>query len=189
MFGQQAAWVRHNGLMSENFTIHPADVKDGAVRPFGPVDPETKRQLSIPGTFVRIVRYADLPLSVELSCVFDGEKIQVKKLCAVGDAESYVTSRDLTQLSLPSVIRQIGLQVITDAAYWTMEWQDAHSVKEGLKSDPHFLAQLYWFEHATWGSPRVAVQEYLGCKRTTANYYIRMAGTVTPLPGLHKKQK
>lgn len=175
--------------MSDNFTIELADVKDGDFRPFGPVDPETKRQLSIPEKFTRVVKYSDIPLSVELTCVFDGEKIQVKKLCAMSQPEAFVTSRDLTQLSLPAVIRRIGLQVIPDAEYWTMEWQDDHALKLGLKSDPHFLAQLYWFEHATWGSPRVAVQEYMGCKRTTANYYIRLAAGVTALPGLHKKGK
>ncbi len=186
MFGRIAAWVRHNGLMNETFTISRTDVKDGNPIAFGPMDKETKRQLEIPETFTRRVSYADLSLVAELSCVFDGEKIQVKKICVEGQS-AFVTSRDLTQLALPAVIRQIGFQVIPDSEYWTKAWQDDHSIKEGLKSDPFFLAQLYWFEHATWGSPRVAIQEYMAVKRTTANYYIRLAATVTPLPGLHKK--
>lgn len=172
--------------MNENFTISRTDVKDGHPIAFGPVDKETKRQLEMPQTFTRRVEYTDQPLVAELSCVFDGEKIQVKKICVEGQ-NSFVTSRDLTQLALPSVIRQIGLQVIPDSEYWTKSWQDDHSIKEGLKSDPYFLAQLYWFEHVTWGSPRVAIQQYMECKRTTANYHIRLAAAVTPLPGLHKK--
>lgn len=173
--------------MSENFTISKADVKDGVMVTFGPVDPENRRQLSIPKTFTRFVDYIDSTLVVELQCVFDGEKIQVSKI-SVANNGGFVTSRDLTQLSLPAVIRQMGLQVIPDSEYWTQEWQDANFKKHGLKYDSWFIAQLYWFEHATWGSPRVAVQELMGCKRTTANYYIRLAGEKTPLPGQHNKK-
>lgn len=174
--------------MSENFTISKADVKDGGMVTFGPVDPENRRQLSIPKTFTRFVDYTDSSLVVELQCFFDGEKIQVSKISVVNNG-GFVTSRDLTQLSLPAVIREMGFQVIPDSEYWTQEWQDANSIKHGLKYDSWFIAQLYWFEHATWGSPRVAVQEFMGCKRTTANYYIRLAGEKTPLPGQHKKDK
>lgn len=180
--------MRHNGQMSENFTISRADVKDGKMVTFGPIDPENMKRLSIPKTFTRFVDYTDSSLAVELQCVFDGEKIQVSRI-SVANSGGFVTSRDLTQLSLPAVIRQIGLEVIPDSEYWTQEWQDANSIKHGLKYDSWFIAQLYWFEHATWGSPRVAVQEFMGCKRTTANYYIRLAGEKTALPGQHKKTR
>lgn len=174
--------------MDVKITVSEADVRDGQLIPFGPVDPETKRQLHILETFTRAVTYEDMPFRLVLGCVFDGEKIQVQKLTIEGMG-AFVTSRDLTQLALPSVIRQVGMSVIPESEFWTQDWQDANSVKEGLKANSYFLAQMYWMEHATWGSPRVTIQNYLQCQRTTANYYIRLAANIVGLPGLHGKKK
>ena len=151
---------------------------------FGPLTKDAQRMLQVPGRFIRTVLYQDLPLKLELEFMFDGDKVQIRRLEAEATS-GHVTSRDLTQLSLPSITRDAALSAVRDANYWIAVQKNVES-DSGL--DLVFLAQLYWFEHVTWGSPRLAIQNFLGCKRTTANYYIRMIGSKFALPGVHKQK-
>jgi hypothetical protein len=172
------------GVAVAVYRILPTEDSLGELVSFGPLTTGTQRMLQIPGRFARTVLYQDLPLKLELNFVFDGDKVQIRRLEAEATSE-HVTSRDLTQLALPSITRDAALSAVRNADYW-IEVQKNVQSDSGL--DLMFLAQLYWFEHVTWGSPRLAIQNFLGCKRTTANYYIRMIGSKFALPGVHKEK-
>jgi len=164
------------------FTVAKTGKKDGAVVSFGPPTSLVKHPLAIAQLFTRSVSYDDMAMSLEIDFSFDGDKVQIKRLVADGGV-SYVGSRDLTQLSLPAVTREAAISAIPNSKFWLNDYK---KIQFDKASDLTLLAQLYWFEHVTWGSPRVAIQEFLGCKRTTANYYIRLVGALTSLPGQHK---
>ncbi len=164
------------------FTVAKTGKKDGEVVSFGPPSSLVRYPLEIAKQFTRSVSYKDMGISLEIDFLFDGDKVQIGRLVADGGV-GYVASRDLTQLSLPAVTRQAAISAIPNAKFWL---DDYKKIQFDKASDLTLLAQLYWFEHVTWGSPRVAIQEFLGCKRTTANYYIRLVGALTPLPGQHK---
>ena len=164
------------------FTVAKTGKKDGEVVSFGPPSSLVRYPLEIAKQFTRSVSYKDMGISLEIDFLFDGDKVQIGRLVADGGV-GYVASRDLTQLSLPAVTREAAISAIPNAKFWL---DDYKKIQFDKASDLTLLAQLYWFEHVTWGSPRVAIQEFLGCKRTTANYYIRLVGALTPLPGQHK---
>jgi hypothetical protein len=130
------------------------------------------------------VEYLSLSINLELTFGFDGDKVQITRLLAEA-MNGHIGSRDLTQMSLPAVTRDAARAAVTDSKFWS---GDFNKQAEQRNSDFHFLAQLYWFEHVTGGSPRLVIQDFLGCKRTTANYYIRLVGSQFSLPGIHKKK-
>jgi hypothetical protein len=164
------------------FTVAKTSKKDGGVISFGPPTSLVRHPLAIAQRFSRSVSYENMGISLEIEFLFDGDKVQIQRLVADGGV-GYVGSRDLTQLSLPAVTREAAISAIPNAKFWLDDYKEIQFDKA---SDLTLLAQLYWFEHVTWGSPRVAIQEFLGCKRTTANYYIRLVSALTPLPGQHK---
>ena len=170
--------VRHNGKMSENFHIERTEDPDGPMVQVGPVMPHGQSQLQVPTHLTRRVFYGEGDPVVEVSIAFSGERLEVVALKATATTGS-ITSLFLTQLALPKAIRQIAIDVVPNGSLWTLDEREGGM---GLESSD-FLAQLYWFEHLSWGSPRGAIMKYMGWSRTTANWHIRKVEKVFPLPG------
>jgi hypothetical protein len=174
--------------MTDLLAIERGSKPDGDFVSFGNVDPKSDLRLRVPRAFQRIVTYSDLQLRLTLDCEFSGERIEIDKML-VESAGKYIASRELTQLRLPHVIRTLALEVIPQAQEWTIEtrhekdktWESLkHSVSDG------FLAQMYWFEHVSWGAPRASLMSYMGYSRTTANAHIKKIAKEFTLPGIHK---
>lgn len=159
---------------------------DGPLVSFGPVDEETGCQLSIPSHFERLAGFVGSDITVKLHLEFRGDKIELKSL-EVRREEGSLSSRDLTQLALPKVIRQIAASVIPEAERWDPSLKGGGTVTESDPSRNNLvaLAQLYWYEHVTWGSPRGRLMELWGISRPWANTLIKKAGLQYPLPGAH----
>jgi hypothetical protein len=174
--------------MDTNRKIRPSDVPDGEIVSFGPIDDRTGKQLAIPRTFSRIVENSALGFQLQLWCEFSGDRIEVKKLTIdAGDGE--IASRKLLQLGLPAIVRQIAFEVVPGAAFWTFEGQERNLDWDAMNTHHEFLAQLYWFEHISWGSPRQEIMRYFGMKRTAANALIRKVARHITLPGSHDKSE
>ena len=172
--------------MEINRKIRPSEIPDGELVHFGPRDEITGRHLAIPRTFSRIVENSALGFELQLWCEFSGDRIEVKKLTIdAGDGE--ISSRKLLQLGLPAIVRHIAFEVVPGAAFWTFEGQERNPDWHAANTDHEFLAQMYWFEHISWGSPRQEIMRYFGMKRTAANSLIRKIARYIKLPGSHDK--
>jgi hypothetical protein len=170
--------------METSFKIEPTGVEDGKRVEFGPFDHETGTQQSIPTSLTRRVVYPELGISALIECVFTGDKLEVQSL-SVQNNGKFVSTKVLTQLGLPSVIREIALEIIPNARMWAFLDSNEILKKEG----PTFLAQVYWFEHVSWGSPRVSIMNYMSWSRTNANFHISKIARNFPLPGAHALDK
>jgi len=164
--------VCHNGFMTSNFRISKSDKPDGFLVPFGPLDPDTGWQLTIPKTFTRKVWYEHLGLDVKISCTFTGQKVEIRSL-SVNSESQEITSRALTQLSLPEVIHEATLSAIPESKRWDLINKKARLEYGSVDSKSLFIAQLYWLEHVSSGTPRAAIMEYLDAPRPTVNQWLR----------------
>jgi hypothetical protein len=157
---------------------------DGPLVKFGPVDTNNSSQLAIPEFLSRTVTYPVLGLRLELRCVFSGDRVEIAKL-TIESSSSYLTTKALTQLALPQVIREIVIQTVPNSQLWRI---DVGSLNQQQRSTA-YLAQLYWFEHISWGSPRACLMTYMGWSRPYANTKIRRIAEEIPLPGAHSESK
>ena len=180
MFGHSLTDVRHNCRMAIDTLVNRIGI-DGPLTEVGPIDPHHDYRLHVPVTFTRLIVESGSEREVTIELSFKGDKLEVTKLC-IQDRGGSISSRDLLTLSLPRLIRLAALDAIPESEFWEKAVPNTPRISDTLKENPLFLSKLYWFEHLTWGSPRVAIQELLGCKRTTANYYIRLASTAYQLP-------
>jgi len=165
-------WVCHNRFMTSNFRISKSDKPDGLLVPFGPLDPDTGWQLTIPKTFTRKVWYGHLGLDVRISFIFTGQKVEIRSLSVNSEGQE-VTSRSLTQLSLPEVIHEATLSAIPDSQKWELSTKKTRLQYGPVDSKSLFVAQLYWLEHVSSGAPRAAIMEYLNAPRPTVNQWLR----------------
>jgi hypothetical protein len=170
--------------MPTEFSIRGNQSDDGPMVSFGPQDVATASQLAIPGSLTRNVSYPSLALEVELSCVFTGDRLEIVKL-AIASRHSFIATKDLTQLSLPQVIRAIVCESVPNSDSWLP--QSPNSFNQSRSEA--FLAQLYWFEHVSWGSPRATLMAYTGWSRPYANTRIKMISKDFKLPGAHSADK
>lgn len=166
--------------MTVAFKILTMAGTDDALARFGPSDPETGLRLSIPKKLVRTVSYPDIRLEVGLLCVFSGERLEIEKI-TIESMGAYVASRDLTQLALPQVMYQIVSEAVPEA---TVLSKLADKDNLDKPNGAHFLAIMYWFEHAGWGAPRARIMEYMGWSRANANFHLKKIGKAIPLPGV-----
>ena len=165
-------WVCHNECMTSNFRISESDKPDGLLVSFGPLDPDTGWQLQIPKTFTRKVSYEELGLDVKISCTFTGQKVEIRSL-TVTSADQEVTSRSLTQLALPEVIYEATLSAIPESKRWDLSNKKTRLEYGSVDSKSLFIAQLYWLEHVSSGTPRAAIMNYLNAPRPTVNQWLR----------------
>lgn len=168
--------------MSYVFEVLKGKAAQGRLVALGPVDPSNGRQLQIPSESEWNVSYRNPDISVTVMCVLSDGRLEIGKLTVEGEPGGILTSRDLTQLNLPAVLREIGLRAVPNSDYWNTS---VKATKLERRTNPEFLAQVYWFEYLTWGSPRQALMDYLEISRTTANTQIRKFATQLLLPGLH----
>lgn len=170
--------------MTLPFKLESAGIADGKSLEFGPFDPETGTQQSIPETLTRKVIYPELGITAVVSCLFTGDKLEIQSI-SVENSGKFISTKVLTQLALPAVIRAIAIEVVPNAKFWAL--LDASDM---LKRDsPAFLAQVYWFEHISWGSPRGSIMAYMSWSRTNANFHISKIARNFQLPGAHALEK
>lgn len=166
--------------MPTEFSIYGDKKEDGPLVSFGPLDTMNSSRLAIPGSLVRRVSYPALALEVELSCAFTGDRLEIVKM-TIASKQSYIATKDLTQLALPQVIREIVRGSVPNSDHWSI--QNTNSLNQP-RSDA-FLAQLYWFEHVSWGSPRATLMTFMGWSRPYANTRIKKIAKEIALPGAH----
>lgn len=168
--------------MSYAFEVVKGKAAQGRLVALGPVDPDSGRQLQIPSESEWSVRYRKPDIAVSIGCVLVDGRLEISKLTVESEPGGILTSRDLTQLNLPAVLREIGLRAVPNSDYWNTSLK---ATKLERRTNPEYLAQVYWFEYLTWGSPRQVLMDYLQISRTTANSQIRKFAKQVPLPGLH----
>lgn len=166
------------------FKLESAGIADGKRQDFGPDNPQMGTKASIPSTLTRRVIYPELGVTALIECVFTGDKLEVQSLNVQNNGK-FVSTKVLTQLALPAVIRAIALEVVPDAQLWV----NLDSNEFPKNDSPTFLAQVYWFEHVSWGSPRGSIMNYMGWSRTNANFHISKIAKLYPLPGAHSRDK
>ena len=165
--------------MSDVFIIKTEGRVDGPLQEFGPVSIQTGKRLTVPSPMRRQVYYPSLAYLVELTCVFTGQRIEIESLEIHGDG-AFINTQYLTQLSLPEVIREIAKEVEVNSEFWACR---TRSMDELRVDDASLIAQIYWYEHVTWGSPRAAVMSYMGWSRTNTNWHLRKISDQYKLPG------
>jgi CRP-like cAMP-binding protein len=158
--------------MGKNFEIRDIEIIESDLINFGPIDPATGWGLKIPQSFEARVDYSELGLEVKLSCRFKNQKVEIQRLQIAG-TDIEVTSRALTQLALPDLIHEVTWSVVPESSKWSLKGKDERLKIGGLNGRSVFLAQLYWLEHVSSGTPRAAIMEYLGAPRPTVNQWLR----------------
>lgn len=151
-----------------NFLISKTENEDGPLREFGPGD---KGRLQIPSYLERRVEYPALGLSATLGLEFSGERLEIRSLCVEGSGKRenrFVATKSLTLLALPAVIGEIARDLVPEARRWQVPSGDQNFK---MHLDPIELAQLYWFEHISWGRPRATVMALTGWSRTNTNFH------------------
>lgn len=151
-----------------DYVISRTENDDGPLIEFGPVGGGA---LKIPSYLERRVQYTTLAVSATLGLEFSGERLEVRRLCVEGTGEGegrFVATKSLTLLALPAVISEIARDLVPESRRWHIP-----SGEQGFKLqlDPLELAQLYWFEHVSWGRPRAKVMALTGWSRTNANFH------------------
>lgn len=167
--------------MSEPFKISASKQKDGKLVQFGPLDTETGWTMAIPEHLTRNVYYPQMKLEITLDCVFSGERLEITLMTIEGRG-GFVSTRDLTQLALPAVMREIAISAVPDSQRWSNPASaDDLSRPEGYG----YLAQMYWFEYVGWGTPRANIMAYMNWSRANANFHIKKINRNFPLPRAH----
>jgi hypothetical protein len=176
--------------MAPRVEIQKTEQADGDFVEFGPLLQGGRNRARIPKTFSRKAVYPDLGLEAHLECSFSGDRIELHRL-ELHRNDGSITTRDLTQLALPWVIREVANNVIPDSFRLSVFIRDNHdleTVKQQKGPTDEILrnvAQIYWYEHVTWGTPRGEIMEFWGISRTTANAWIKKAAKLYGLPGAH----
>ena len=164
--------------MDKEFVIQTEKQTDGPLVQVGPVFPGLLHQIQIPSWSTATVDYGKEMPSVTLHIVFSGERVEISKLEVSADT-GFVTTQFLTQLALPKVLRQFVVESVPNSSTWTLERGE-----EGMGVDSYdFLAQLYWFEHLSWGSPRGTIMKFMGWSRANTNWHLRKIEKEFALPG------
>jgi hypothetical protein len=170
--------------MALTFSLELAGVPDGDFVDFGPFDQKSGLQARIPSKLTRRVKYPELGVVALVECVFTGDRLEIQSICVQKD-EKYLSATALSQLSLPAVVREIALQVVPSAKLWVVSDDNQDQRSRG----PIFLAQVYWFEHISWGSPRGSIMKLMNWSRTNANFHISKISREVELPGAHAKPR
>lgn len=166
--------------MNPSFKVEKTNKADGKRVSFGPPDPETGRALSLPTSFSRRVVYKDLGIAALVECIFNGDRIEVESV-QIEKVTKFVSTKVLTQLALPTVIRALAEELIPNSNTWAK----LKANSDNKPQSPEFLAQIYWFEYVSWGSPRGSIMTYMNWSRTNANFHISKFSRNIAMPGAH----
>ena len=157
---------------------------DGRLVSFGPLD-QMFWKLEIPSTLSRRVRYKT-GLIVDLECVFSGERLEISRMELKQPKSQYISTQLLTQLGLPGVLNQIFLEASPTTKLIRSIPKKEELSKEQLAT---VITQLYWFEYASWGNPRMSVIQYTNWSTNNANTHFRKLAKLFGLPGAHSASK
>jgi hypothetical protein len=169
--------------MALSFRLESAGVPDGELVDFGPFDQESGSQASIPAQLTRKVTYPELGVIALFECVFTGDRLEIQGISVESNGK-FVSATAMSQLSIPAVIREIAVQAVPNSKIWALAGSGQQRRYEGQT----FLAQVYWFEHISWGSPRASIMKYMNWSRTNANFHISKISREVELPGAHSKK-
>lgn len=167
--------------MGESFVVSVTEERDGPLVLAGPKTETLNQQLLVPSSMNRKIIYSDNLPVLETALVFSGERLEIVRL-TIEAQEVYLSTQFLTQLSLPKVIRQVALESVPDSARWLAPSAD----RVGGIDSYDFLAQVYWFEHLSWGSPRKSVMNFMGWSRANTNFHLRKMAEMGLLPERQK---
>jgi hypothetical protein len=157
--------------------------RDGRLVQFGPSEQMFWR-LEIPSRLSREVRYKS-GLVMDLECVFNGERLEISRMEIAVPSGEFVSSQLLTQLGLPGILRQVFLS----ASPTTAQMQSLPKRNELTKDQLGIVVtQLYWFEYASWGNPRMSVIQYTNWSTNNANTHFRRLAKQYGLPGAHSSK-
>jgi hypothetical protein len=155
---------------------------DGRLVSFGPLD-QMFWKLEIPSTLSRRVTYKT-GLVVDLECVFSGERLEISRMELAVPSGEFVSTQLLTQLGLPGILNQIFL-----GASPTTPQIEVLPKRDELTKDQLgiVVTQLYWFEYASWGNPRMRVTQFTNWSNNNANTHFRKLARIYGLPGVHSR--
>ena len=165
--------------------ISRTDSVDAPLVSVGPTVAESShQQLLIPRQFEREISFpdSDNAPTLTLLCEFRDELVIVTNLEVRHVGTNGITSSLLHSLALPALVHAASLDAIPNVEFWIVDGSDSELPLEVLKTDYGFLAQMYWLEHVTQGSPRQRLMSYLGLPQSTCNVLIRRIKSVYPLP-------
>lgn len=166
----------------EDFWVHKKGLgNDGERVAFGPNQGEGGVALTIPKMLSRTVTYRSIPLTVELTCSYSEDKLQLVKV-EISNYDGFISTRELLLLKLPAVMRAIAIDAVGNVDEFMVYARKYLESPSSLKSNLKVLAQLYWLEAVTWGTPRKTIMEMSGCSRSTANENITLAEKEFSLP-------
>jgi len=163
--------------MVDAFSISKTEIKDGPLRKVAPRGFEYPIDIEVPMTMQRRVTYPETGLTITLNLVCPEERIEIRTLEIDGGGK-FIETQYLTGLSLPKVIRQVAIESVPNSARWVKTKKEPDR-----DTSPKFLAELYWFEHLSWGTPRAAIMEHTGWSRANTNWHLRKIAKDFPLPG------
>jgi len=159
--------------------------RDGRLVEFGPSEQMFWR-LEIPSRLSREVRYKS-GLVMDLECVFNGERLEISRMEIAVPSGEFVSTQLLTQLGLPGILNQVFLSASPTTAQIRSLPRRDELTKDQLGM---VVTQLYWFEYASWGNPRMRVTQFTNWSNNNANTHFRKLAKVYGLPGFHsRKQK
>lgn len=155
---------------------------DGRLKDVLGYTPFAKHQLLVPAELYREIEYKDpaMTLSVKISLSDEG-RYELTHLEVSGFAP--ISKKFLVDVPFPEIIRKAAVKAIPNSDYWLNP-----AFEDNAEIPDDYLAQLYWFEHLTWGSPRLAIMAVTGWSRANANYHIRRLTKYYDLPGRHAKK-
>lgn len=166
--------------MNTEFVISSAEEPDWALERIAPQAVQHSFDIWVPLKMQRLVSYPTMDLKVTLDLVFSGHRVEILEL-KISAGKTYIATQDLTSLGLPKVIRAIVIGSIPDSS----KWQPSKDSAEEKDLTYKYLAELYWFEHISWGAPRSAIMSYAGWSRANTNWHLRRIAKEFPLPGPH----
>lgn len=167
--------------MLDVLLLQRTEVADGPLVQLGPSGGVLNRSLLLPSTFSRAALFSSNNLKVTISCELVAEKYEVKSV-SVEALGGYVSTRDLTQLGIPRIIRQVATDLVPDFKFWTAQGMKENGYYESIRNDFVYLAQMYWLHTAVHGKPRIEIAEALGISKSTSNVLLRRIESEVPLP-------
>lgn len=125
-----------------------------------------------------------LPVSLRLRLAYDGDRIQLQRLCAEPDGGLSLTPPVMARLRVAEQVHMAGLRAV-EPTDLVLELRGSR-VGRGLdEAEQRMVAAAYWLEYAIWGQPRQLVMAVWGVSRSTANRWIRTVRQTYPMPGAH----
>jgi hypothetical protein len=174
--------VCHNGVVSEFQVQPPAPFADGPKVSFGLEMKGFGFSLTIASELKRLVTYSNIPVSLFLECRYEVDKLRLVRVEVQNVEGKYISTRDLMHLKLPAILREISLGAVENAHTFMGHARKTLNSPASLRNNLDVLAQLYWLEVVTWGTPRKTIMELSGCSRSTANECITLASKEYRMP-------